>query len=267
MKACRVILGLSLLLLAGQAFAGVYDELQATTCKVQSGDGTGTGVLVTRQVGHATRTWVWTAAHVVQDLRQPDGTFRNATVSQEYRDGGRQIGGCKIEAKVVAYSDPDTGEDLALLEVLQDDWRPTSVSAKFDLTASIQPVGTKLVHVGCGLGFESLSLGIVSQTDVQPPQTGKRFDQTTLPAYPGCSGGGVYLEDGRYVGMLTLGAGPGLNFIIPMRRIVPWAKKMGIAWALDPALPVSPIVDRESSVTRESSEAGILTDSATAEAE
>jgi S1-C subfamily serine protease len=173
---------------------------------------------------------------------QPDGTFKNPTIKQEFRDGGRAIGKSDIEAKVIAYSDPDDGEDLALLEVLQDNFRPTTVSAKFDLTGSIQQIGTKLIHVGCTLGtYDSVSLGIISQTDRDLLKTGKMFEQTTVMGYPGSSGGGVYLEDGKYIGMLTQGAGPGLNFIIPMRRIIPWAKKMGILWALNPETPVAAV--------------------------
>jgi S1-C subfamily serine protease len=243
MKSRSVILSLcAVLLFAGTAFANVYDKLQATTCLVDVGKGLGTGVLVTRQVGEVTRTYIWTAGHVVQHLMQPDGTFKNPTIKQEFRDGGRAIGKSDIEAKVIAYSDPDDGEDLALLEVLQDNFRPTTVGAKFDLTGSIQQIGTKLIHVGCTLGtYDSVSLGIISQTDRDLLKTGKMFEQTTVMGYPGSSGGGVYLEDGKYIGMLTQGAGPGLNFIIPMRRIIPWAKKMGILWALNPETPVAAV--------------------------
>ena len=243
MKSRSVILSLcAVLLFAGTAFANIYDSLQATTCLVDVGKGLGTGVLVTRQVGEVTRTYIWTAGHVVQHLMQPDGTFKNPTIKQEFRDGGRAIGESKIEAKVIAYSDPDDGEDLALLEVLQDNFRPTTVSAKFDLKGAIQQIGTKLIHVGCTLGtYDSVSLGIISQTDRDLLKTGKMFEQTTVMGYPGSSGGGVYLEDGKYIGMLTQGAGPGLNFIIPMRRIIPWAKKMCILWALNPEAPVTAI--------------------------
>ncbi len=243
MKSRSVILSLcAVLLFTGTAFANVYDKLQATTCLVDVGKGLGTGVLVTRQVGEVTRTYIWTAGHVVQHLMQPDGTFKNPTIKQEFRDGGRAIGKSDIEAKVIAYSDPDDGEDLALLEVLQDNFRPTTVGAKFDLTGSIQQIGTKLIHVGCTLGtYDSVSLGIISQTDRDLLKTGKMFEQTTVMGYPGSSGGGVYLEDGKYIGMLTQGAGPGLNFIIPMRRIIPWAKKMGILWALNPETPVAAV--------------------------
>ena len=51
------------------------------------------------------------------------------------------------------------------------------------------------------------------------------FDQTTVTAFPGSSGGGVYLQDGRYVGMIVRGAGEGFNLMVPVRRMVRWAEK------------------------------------------
>jgi hypothetical protein len=67
------------------------------------------------------------------------------------------------------------------------------------------------------------------------------FDQTSTMAYPGSSGGGMYLENGTYTGMLTRGGGAGLNFIVPIRRILPWAKQMGVEWALNPKVKVTPV--------------------------
>jgi hypothetical protein len=64
------------------------------------------------------------------------------------------------------------------------------------------------------------------------------FDQTSCMGYPGSSGGGVYTTDGKCIGLLVLGAGPGLNFIVPGRRMLVWARKMKIEWALDPTVPM-----------------------------
>jgi len=65
------------------------------------------------------------------------------------------------------------------------------------------------------------------------------FDQTTVTAFPGSSGGGVYFSDrneehsGKYVGMLVRGAGEGFNFIVPVRRMSKWAESVKVQWALD----------------------------------
>ena len=213
-----------------------YEQLQDATVRVDCSGGCGTGVLITRRVGLVKKTFVWTAGHVVQLLQQGDGTFRNAVIYQEEREGGEYAGGMQTEARVIAYSAPESGEDLALLEVLKDNL--TDATTRFAET-TVLPIGTELVHVGCTLGlYNSISRGIVSQTDRDILNTGHVFDQTTCMGYPGSSGGGVYLTDGRCVGLLVRGAGPGLNFIVPTRRMSSWAKKMKIEWAINPASPV-----------------------------
>lgn len=220
--------------------AKILADLQAVSVLVKVRGGSGSGTLVTRQVGDVTRTFVWTAGHVVREEMQKDKTFSNVLICQEYRNKGKSIGKSEVQAKVIAYSDPEEGEDLALLEILQDNFRPLAVSAKFDLTADLQEIGTKLVHVGCTQGlYNSVSYGVISQTDIDLLKTGKMFEQTSTMAYPGSSGGGMYLEDGTYIGMLTRGGGAGLNFIVPMRRILPWAKSMKCEWALDPKVKVT----------------------------
>ena len=221
-----------------------YRDLQSVTVRVDVGGQCGTGVLVTRQIGPVTRTFVWTAGHVVRHLQNGDGAFRNATIYQERRDGGRYQSKSQVEAQVIAYSDPTAGEDLALLEVLQDNFRPRLVSTVFLLSDDIPAVGMELVHVGCTRGlYNSVSLGVVSQTDRE--LAGRMFDQTSTMGYPGSSGGGVFLRDGVCIGLLTRGIGPGLNFIVPTRRILAWAKRMKIEWAVNPACPVPTHVVRD----------------------
>jgi hypothetical protein len=65
------------------------------------------------------------------------------------------------------------------------------------------------------------------------------FDQTTCTAFPGSSGGGVYLKsDAKYVGMLVRGAGEGFNLIVPIRRMVEYCQENKIMWALDKNVPM-----------------------------
>ena len=65
------------------------------------------------------------------------------------------------------------------------------------------------------------------------------FDQTTVTAFPGSSGGGVFLSErsgdkaGEYVGMLVRGAGETFNLIVPTRRMYKWSDKEGVSWAID----------------------------------
>ena len=67
---------------------------------------------------------------------------------------------------------------------------------------------------------------------------GTVFDQTTVTAFPGSSGGGVFLTNGKYVGMLVRGAGETFNLIVPVRRMKAWVKLRGIEWVLDPNAPM-----------------------------
>ena len=85
------------------------------------------------------------------------------------------------------------------------------------------------------MGSNSMTDGIYSQTGRLIKSLNKHvFDQTTVAAFPGSSGGGVFLKsDARYVGMLVRGAGETFNLIVPVRRMVEWAEKNDIMWALD----------------------------------
>lgn len=91
-----------------------------------------------------------------------------------------------------------------------------------------------MLHVGSLLG----QLGSNSMTEGIMSQHGRLinkmvFDQTTVTAFPGSSGGGVYTEDGRCVGLVLRGAGETFNLIVPVRRIRAWSKHAGIEWAVD----------------------------------
>lgn len=256
----KVFLALVLTLaLASSALAdGIVDALQAGAVTVRAQNAQGSGVMVVRKVGDKSVTFVWTAGHVVDGLRSTriivdanKGTprtvveFQDAEIVQEYREGGRRVGEVVVDARVLKYSDADNGEDLALLQIRKRDFAPPSASAKFYLDAPLPPLGTELWHVGSLLGqfgSNSLTSGVMSQHGRVLNLNGSNgviFDQTTATAFPGSSGGGVYLKsDGRYVGMLVRGAGEGFNFIVPIRRMRDWSKRNSLEWALDPAVAV-----------------------------
>ena len=194
--------------------------------------------------------FVWTAAHVVAGLRSVEkvidaktGTerqvvrFRDAAIVQELVQDGRRVGELRMAARVIRYSKT---EDLALLQVRKTGFAGESVG--FYLDAGIPPLGTDLYHVGSlagqQLGANSMTAGIVAQ--IGRVLEGKEFDQTTVTACPGSSGGGVFKRDGRCVGILTQGVrvGDNFNFIVPVRRIRAWARRAGIEWAVDDSVPM-----------------------------
>jgi len=205
--------------------------------------GEGSGVIKTRKRGKETITFVWTAAHVVENLRNvktvidsKTGTPRTvaefdwAKVVRSTVQNGETVAKSEMVVEVVRYS---AEEDLALLRVRMKNF--TNDSVQFYLDEKIPGVRTKLVHVGSLLG----QLGSNSTTDGSMAFVGrmlnkKVYDQTTVTAFPGSSGGGVYLDDdGRLVGLILRGAGETFNLMVPVRRMRAWAKQANIEWALD----------------------------------
>jgi hypothetical protein len=232
----------------------LVDRLQDVSVTIKSGFGQGSGVLFTRKVDNDTITFVWTAGHVVDNLRKTRNVivngspktvieFEDAQVVQEFKQDGRRIGEIKMEARVVRYSDAEQGEDLALLEVRKRNFVPAETTVDF-YDGEIPKIGTELYHVGSlrgQIGANSLTTGIVSQIGrvLDLGANGTVFDQTTVTAFPGSSGGGVFLKsDGKYVGMLVRGGGEQFNFIVPVRRLRAWAKQANIEWAIDQTKPL-----------------------------
>lgn len=231
----------------------VADYLQeiSVTIRAQSeySKSEGSGVLISRKIGDENVTFVWTCGHVVDNMRKVRSVIRGGSpkklvefgdvqIIKELVEEGRRVGEIKMDASVVKYSDADDGEDLALLMVRAKDYAKDS--ANFHITKAnhgIVPIGTELFHVGSLLGqrgSNSMTAGIVSQVG---RILGKvEYDQTTVTAFPGSSGGGVYLQNGKYVGMIVRGAGEGFNLMVPVRRMERWATEHDILWALNPAL-------------------------------
>ncbi len=245
--------------------ASVPEYLQNISVTIKSGNSQGSGTLVTRKVGDDTVTFVWTAGHVVDQLRvvrkviTSNGQtkilveFKDPQIVAERHQDGRRVGEQTLDCRVIKYSDADYGEDLAVLMIRLKNAYPLSTSAKFHSNLNyIPPVGVDLSHCGSLLGqfgANSYTTGVLSQTGRLLEGKGasmKVFDQVTAVAFPGSSGGGVYLkEDGVYIGMLTQGVQrlQGFNFIVPMRRIHTWAKDAKIEWALDPNAPMPSLAE------------------------
>lgn len=256
----NLLLMLLVLLCASSVFAGVPDDLQRVSVTIRAGNFQGSGTLVTRKIGEDTVTFVWTAAHVVAGLRTtrtvvtPQGTprilveYKDAEIVQERQQDGRRVGEVKYNCKVIKVSDADYGEDLALLMVRCKGAYPINACAKFHRDINyIPPIGVDLSHCGSLLGqfgANSYTTGVLSQTGRTLPMRGanvKVFDQVTAVAFPGSSGGGMFLKDnGEYIGMLTQGVQQlqGFNFIVPVRRIHAWTKAAKIEWALSPNVPM-----------------------------
>jgi S1-C subfamily serine protease len=229
----------------------LVSHLQDVSVTINADGAQGSGVMFNRKNGDDVETYVWTAAHVVDGLRSTrmvivDGSpkavveFSDANIVREFTENGRRIGEQRMLAQIIRYSDAEEGEDLALLKVRKKNFVPLEAGVQFYLDDEIPGIGTELSHVGSLLGqigANSYTEGVVSQIGrvLDLNSRGVVFDQTTATAFPGSSGGGVFLRaDGRYVGMLVRGAGEQFNLIVPARRLVGWAKTAGVEWAVDP---------------------------------
>ena len=213
--------------------------------------GEGSGVIFTRKDSQGNLVnYVWTAGHVIDNLRRErkvisNGSprtiveFKDAKIVKVIRQDGRSVGTLEMDAEVIKYSDATDGHDLALLRIRKRDFIKGTVI--FHLGAEIPKLGTDLWHVGSLLGqmgSNSMTDGIYSQTGRVIKSLNKHvFDQTTVAAFPGSSGGGVFLKrDRKYIGMLVRGAGETFNLIVPARRMQNWCKENKIEWALDPKI-------------------------------
>ena len=235
------------------AHKSTADHLQNVSVTIRSegpfSNGEGSGVIFTRKDAKGNQVnFVWTAAHVIDNLRKTRKTvvngisktiveFKDPMVVKEIRQNGRTVGRLQMDAEVLKYSDATDGHDLALLRVRKFNFVTDTVT--FYLDKEIPKLGEDLLHVGSLLGqmgANSMTDGIYSQHGRILKSLNKHiFDQTTVTAFPGSSGGGVYLKsDARYIGMLVRGAGEGFNLIVPVRRMQDYCEKHKLMWALDP---------------------------------
>ena len=234
----------------------ISSYLQNISVTVTAKGGSGSGVIFTREVQDGDKTkkvnFVWTAAHVLEGLRNvrtfidAEGhvkktvEFQDAEIKKKIMESGRTMGQLVLDAKVIKYSDAKTGEDLALLMIRKSDFVQDTLNFYVDAEGVGLPLGTQLFHVGSLLGEDgsnSMTTGIMSQVGRTVSLSGgpkTLFDQTTVTAFPGSSGGGVFSTDGKYIGMLVRGAGETFNLIVPVRRIRKWAETENLVWAMDP---------------------------------
>ena len=234
----------------------IAQHLQDISVTIKAGYSEGSGVIITRELLSSKDdkekikvNFVWTAGHVVDGLRSTRTVidvsgkpktvieFKDAQVVKELVEDGRKVGELKMDAKVILYSDATDGEDLALLLVRKRGF--VGENTQFYLNDNNVPIGVPLLHVGSLLGqagANSMTSGIMSQVGRVlnlGSGDGTVFDQTTVTAFPGSSGGGVFLKDGKYIGMLVRGSGETFNLIVPIRRMSTWAKARNIEWAID----------------------------------
>lgn len=236
----------------------VVKHLQDTSVTVRVdtpfGSSSGSGTIVVRNFNGTNVAFVWTAHHVVEHLRQirtVSGShgdrkvvsYGDPTIVKQLLQDGNTTGDTRLFCKVLTCSPKN---DIAILQVRQYNSYGTGV--EFDLSEEVTPVATELFHCGSpagqALGHNSLTSGIIAANGRM--FDGLSYDQTTVNALPGSSGGIVARRgDGKCVGLLTLGIrnADSFNYIVPSRRIVEWCKENDLLWAVDPQAKLPALKD------------------------
>jgi hypothetical protein len=164
-----------------------------------------------------------------------DGSFRDMGIQQ-----GDKLG----RARVIRCGDSYVANDLALLQVIEGDFKGT---AHFYQPFNETKLGQEIVHCGnpydIRLNGNLLFYGNISHIgrEFSLPfiPVPRELDQCDIIAYPGCSGGGIFdAETGGILGVVSLSGDPGLTVIVPTRIMYEWAKAHDCLWAFDPEVPL-----------------------------
>jgi serine protease Do len=142
---------------------------------------------------------------------EPQRVITNCHVLKKAKSVEVKLGETKYKAQLL-FPDPD--RDLCMLEV-------ATLKAPFVDIAPLNTVrvGQKVLAVGSPEGLElSLSDGLISSLR---GKVGEQILQTSAPISNGSSGGGLFDEDARLIGVTTASMveGQNLNFAVPAEYI------------------------------------------------
>lgn len=216
-------------------------KLLEISVEIHAVDSTGSGVIIRR----GEDCYVLTCAHVIADAVETNllggVVYNSVAVIVPLEDQHQIIGAMHWYADILRYSQ---AEDLALLKIRQpkfgNNLAGTNGSGTVIFKINDQPpeIGADVYHVGCfsgTAGYHSLSKGIVSQ--INKTDSGTYFDQVSCSAFPGSSGGGVWLTDSTCIGLLDEQQAETFNYVIPARRIHAWAKRIGAEFIFEGNVP------------------------------
>lgn len=233
----------------------IINDISSSSVLIYSDGGFGSGVVFK----NGEDTFVWTDAHVVAGAQEVfisvdllTGvpkiyvTYKDVFVVQEMYEQGRKVGETRHIAKIIRYSQT---HDIALLQIYKKNAFASSV--EFISNNEIPNIGDKLWHVGSMTGpkgANSLSEGIFSKAGrlrkyfVSDELVGIIYDQCSLSAHRGSSGGGVFRQsDGKCIGIVTEFLGKdtyGEFCITPARRLREFAKYASCEWAMNHIIKV-----------------------------
>jgi S1-C subfamily serine protease len=187
------------------------DQLREMTVHVlafagDKADGSGTGVVLRGSDGS---NYVFTAAHVV-----PDSCDQRVIV--EVHPRADELPLAQLDAEIVWV---DRSRDFALLKVKAPYQFPRRA-----VVARRQPTtGQWVQHVGffsAHMMPHGYSRAVVSAQDTKAcPWIKIGCDAADLSAMPGCSGGPVFNDSGRLVGILIGVSSGGMSYYVPLFHV------------------------------------------------
>lgn len=178
--------------------------------------------------------YILTAHHVIEHLiSEASDNGNNGKKSQckdipiskrLYNSNHEPIGKIYIYGTLIHF---DKDLDLALVKLpeLTKELNDLFVPCKLANEKYYPVIGDCVCHVGSFFGeagAESVSLGHISF--VSRKLENKIYDQTTCPAMPGSSGGGVFNMKNEYIGMVVRGYNNNFILFTPTRVIYNWFK-------------------------------------------
>lgn len=190
---------------------------------------------------------VWTAAHILTDVRVPnykdpdaceecleeDGppTFKPVTIIREKSEHGKPSSKHEWQGEIVRYN---RHLDVALIIITEN--VPPDFLQPLDFVANLPSVGEPVLCGGSPkLYHGSITTGIVSFVGRRLPAEGspKFMDQVSSAALHGNSGGPVCDARGNVLGIVCCGPGENVIFIVPARVIREWGTAHGLTFSSD----------------------------------
>ena len=172
--------------------------------------------------GHGSGFVVSSEGLIVTNHHVIDGAVRARV---EFRDGSH--------ATPILLAE-DKGNDLALLKV-------DAVPAVAPLAAASAEVGDAAIAIGAPLGMAfTLTEGIVGGAR---NMGGTAFLQMQTPVAPGSSGGPLFDDRGRVVGVNTAVQGPGMNLAVDVSHVRKLLQRDREEVALDTLQPTAEVLD------------------------
>lgn len=180
--------------------------------------------------------YVWTDAHVV-DIKAPHTLYVHKKIIKD----GEEVSSVEVEAEIVKIN---TDIDVALLKLKDKVDKSHFKNARFYLEDKFLPRGTDVVLVGNFLkfkfttpGFTGAAPGVIGGFKHVTHDNGQELDIIHNGAVVnGCSGSGVWIEDGRCIGLVCRMYTTNEVLYNPIRVMKKWAKEENIMWALDEKL-------------------------------